>query len=671
MKAILQGSALVLLAACAAAPAPQSAAPENSGAARTGASPARPIPYPVTAPLGVRRAMERGTRTRSGSPGASYWQQYARYDLAAELDPAANQLTGRGTIRYINRSPDTLRFLMLHLHQNLFREDAIRNEAVPITGGMRLSRVALNGVELTENPRNQPAPRGRPFYVTFGTIMRVQPTAAILPGDSVTLEFAWSFTVPPDGAPRGGQDGQVWFVSYWYPQLAVYDDVNGWQFDPYMGRSEFYMGYADYDVALTVPAGWLIASTGELVNGDEVLSAQSRERLARARSSRAITSIVGPSDFGAGRATAAGVDGKLTWRFRGRNIRDFDWGASARWQWDATTAEVGDHNGDGRPDTAAAYAFWRPDYPAWRDGARFVQYSVEFLSRWLWPYPWPQMTALNGVASCSGMEYPMITCIGGGESAQESTGVFHTVLHETAHMWFPMMVGSDEKTYAWQDEGLTTFNTDRGMWEYRGSRADADAYRGTRQGYVGFTRSGQEVELMRHGDLYPPLTAAYGVASYPKMATNTASLLALLGDSTFLRAYREYGRRWMYRHPTPWDFFNTFNDVTGRDLSWFWRTLWYETWTLDQAIGSVTPDGDALVVTVEDRGWAPMPARVVATRADGTTQTFELPVETWLAGATRGTVRIPNGATVTRIEIDPEQRFPDVDRANQVWRRTP
>ena len=188
-------------------------------------------------------------------------------------------------------------------------------------------------------------------------------------------------------------------------------------------------------------------------------------------------------------------------------------------------------------------------------------------------------------------------------------------------------------------------------------------------GYMGWARAGDEVELMRHGDLYPQNSAAYGVSSYPKMSANTASLLALLGDSTFLRGYREYGRRWMYQHPTPYDFFNTFNDVSGRDLWWFWRTWWFETWTLDQAIAEVRPEGGELVVTIEDRGLAPMPARVVVTRADSTTERLDVPVETWLSGATRATLRVRNGATVVRIEIDPEQVFQDIDRANQVWRR--
>ncbi len=660
MKRLTTLAAVSFAAACAAAPAPQTpVAPQRPG---------RPIPYPVTASRGFERAVERGTRTRSGAPGPRYWQQYAHYQLAAELDPATSRLTGRGTIRYTNNSPDTLRFLVLHLHHNLFRDDAVRNAPVPVTGGVQVSRLTVDGRVATEAGRGRAPVPGGAVYVVIGTALRVQAPTPVVPGGSTTLEIEWALTVPPDGAPRGGQDGQVWFVSYWYPQLAVYDDVNGWQADPYMGTSEFYMGYGDYDVALTVPEGWLIGATGALVNPEQVLSRQSLDRLAAARTSRAMTSIVGEADRGAGRATARGEGGKLTWRFRAQNVRDFDFGTSDRYVWDAAIAEVGDHDGDGRPDTAAAYAFWRPDRPAWQGGARWVQYSVEFLSRWLWPYPWPQMTAVDGPESCSGMEYPMITCIGGGVEAADSGGVMGTILHETGHMWFPMIVGSDEKRFAWQDEGLTVFNTDRGMWEYRG-RPEGDPYRRTRQGYLGFIRQAEETELMRHGDLYPLRTPAYGVATYPKMATNTASLLALLGDSTFLGAYREYGRRWRYRHPTPWDFFNTFNEAAGRDLSWFWRSWWYETWSLDQAIAEVRPDGRDLVVVVEDRGWAPMPARVVVTRDGGATEVREVPVETWLAGATRVTLRVGDAATVASIEIDPEQRFPDTDRANQVWRR--
>jgi aminopeptidase N len=270
------------------------------------------------------------------------------------------------------------------------------------------------------------------------------------------------------------------------------------------------------------------------------------------------------------------------------------------------------------------------------------------------------------------MEYPMMTCIGG---RRDTLSLYSVTVHETAHMWFPMQVGSDERRYAWQDEGLTRFNQAQAMREFfRGY----DLERNVRDQYTALARRGGEVELMRHGDLYPT-AISYAIASYAKMATNMVALRALLGDETFLRAYREYGRRWRFKHPQPLDFFHTFEQVSGRDssanrapgrdLDWFWRTWWYETWPLDQAVGGARDVGDALEVAVEDRGLAPMPAREGVTRAGGAVERYDVPVDVWLAGARRHVLRVPNGRTVTRVEIDPEQRFPDVDRSNNVWTR--
>jgi aminopeptidase N len=199
--------------------------------------------------------------------------------------------------------------------------------------------------------------------------------------------------------------------------------------------------------------------------------------------------------------------------------------------------------------------------------------------------------------------------------------------------------------------------------------AGYDRERLSRDNYLNLARAGGEVELMRHGDLYPIGSAAFGIASYDKMAINLRSLRALLGEELFLRAYREYGRRWINKHPTPFDFWNTFEDVAGRDLDWFWRTWWFETWTLDQAVGGVRDDGDALVVTIEDRGLAPMPVRLAITRSDGSTERMELPVEPWLDGARTQTARIAGAATVRAVEIDPEMGFPDIDRGNNRWER--
>jgi hypothetical protein len=522
---------------------------------------------------------------------------------------------------------------------------------------MELTRVVVQGRPVLADSGPAPAVRRR------GTLLVVPAVAgAVAPGDSATLEFEWAFTVPHEGG-RMGHDGEVFYLAYWYPQLAVYDDVTGWVRYPHMGEAEFYMGYADYDVAITVPEGWLVAATGTLVNAADVLTRQTRDRLAQARRGGAVVQVVTAADRGAGRATSRGASGAVTWRFRADTVRDFAFGTSDRYVWDATVAVAGDADGDGRPDTSDVHALYRPDRDAWRHAARYGRFSVEFLSRFLWPYPYPHMTAVDGIRSCGGMEYPMMTCIGG--AGRDTASLFGTTLHEIGHMWFPMIVGSNEQAHAWQDEGLTSYNTSQGAREFFGRSDDVSLF----QGYVGWARFGEEVELMRHGEQYPVGSPAYGVASYGKMASILRMLRGLVGDETFQRAYREYGRRWANRHPTPYDFWNTFNDVAGRDLSWFWRTWFYETWTLDHALGDVTPAGDGLDVVVEDRGLAPMPARVAVTRSDGTVERFEVPVEVWLGGARRHTVRVGNAATVTRIDIDPEHLFADVDRENQTWKK--
>ncbi|HUF31398.1 MAG TPA: M1 family metallopeptidase, partial [Gemmatimonadaceae bacterium] len=573
----------------------------------TGAStPTRPRAYPVFETRDFAAAVANGTRTRTGRPGPGYWQQYARYRLEATLDPASARLEGRGTIRYLNNSPDTLRIVYLHLHNNLFAPSAMRNEVVPVVGGVDLHRVAVNGRALTPL-----APDGRgPGFAVSSTILAVTLDRPLLPNDSIGMELEWALTVPPDGAPRGGTDGEVFYVAYWYPQMAVYDDVSRrWQTDPYMGNAEFYMGFADYDVALTVPAGWLVGATGTLQNPADVLTPMVRARLDSAGRGTDIVRIVRDEDRGVGRATLRGTDGRLTWRFSATNVRDFAFGTSETYLWDATMAQAGDATADGRPDSARIHTFYRPERRAWAWGnsARYTQHSVDFLSRYLWPYPYPHMTAIDGPTSCGGMEYPMMTCIGG---QRDTMTLYSVTVHEVGHMWFPMQVGSDEKRYAWMDEGLTRFNQGLAMQEFF---PGYDRESITRDNYLALARQGSaseagsvgEVELMRHGDLYPIGTPAFGIATYDKMATNLMSLRAILGEELFLRAYREYGRRWINRHPAPYDLWNTFNEVAGRDLSWFWRTWFFETWTLDQALASARRVGSELEIVIEDRGLAP------------------------------------------------------------------
>jgi hypothetical protein len=651
---------LLLLAACSGGrsmPTTTTAPATARGTASGTGATARAVALPVLE--GYQLAVTRGTRTSTGVPGPKYWQQWADYKLEAQLNPVSKRLTGKSSVTYFNRSPDTLKTVYFQLLQNIFAPGSHHNTNVPwAVEGIELNRVAAQGTDLSASGGEGAG------YEVNGTIMRLRLPKPLPPGGSADFAFAWKLRVPPDGAPRGGQDGEVYFINYWYPQLAVYDDVNGWQTDQYLGTAEFYMGYGNYDVSLTVPAGWLVTATGTLQNPDEALSPQTRARLDSARTSSEIVHVVTDTDREPGRSTTAGKDGTITWRFRAENVRDFAWGTSSRYLWDATNAAVGDANNDGKPDTALVQAFWRPEERAnhWDQSARYGRHSIEFFSKYLFPYPYPHMTAVDGPTSCGGMEYPMMTCIGG---QWDTLGMYEVTNHEIGHMWFPMVVGSDEKRFAWMDEGLTQFDQ---------SQAMADFFKGfddearNRMPYIDLAEVGGEVELMHHGDRYPNYQA-YGVASYYKPATVLVALRGVLGRDLFHKAFQEYARRWEYKHPTPYDFFETFEDVSGRDLSWFWRTWFFETWRLDQAIDSVATVGDSLDVAIANLGKAPMPVHLVVTRSNGKADSLTVPVDVWLSGAKRTSVRVAKEPAVRTIEIDPAHEFPDVNRDNQRWPR--
>ena len=657
-RLMLAGLALTLASACSGGHSSPAAPAPAATRSTDGALGARAMALPVLE--GFELAVNRGTRTRTGVPGPRYWQQWADYKLSAELNPVSKRVTGSGTINYSNRSPDTLRTVYIQLLQNIFAPNARHNTNVPWSvEGIELGRVAAQGTTLAAAGGEEPG------YEVNGTIMRLRLPKPLPPGGTADLAFDWKLRVPPDGAPRGGQDGEVYYMNYWYPQMAVYDDVNGWQIDQYLGNAEFYMGYGNSDVRLTLPAGWLVTATGTLKNPEEVLTSQTRARLDSARSAAGVIHVVTDLDREPGRSTTAGKDGKLTWHFRAENVRDVSWAASSRYLWDATNAVVGDANNDGRPDTTLIQAFWRPEQKAnhWDESARYSRHSIEFFSKYLWPYPYPHMTAVDGPTSCGGMEYPMMTCIGG---QWDTLGMYEVTTHEIGHMWFPMMVGSDEKRFAWMDEGLTQFDQSQSMPDF--FKGFDDEARNRKNYLEVATPAGGEVELMHHGDRFPNYNA-YGVAAYMKPATAMVALRGVLGRDLFHKAVVEYGHRWLYKHPTPYDFFDTFEDVSGRDLSWFWRTWFFETWRLDQAIDSVATVGDSVEIGIENRGRAPMPVPLVITRAGGQVDSLTVPVDVWLGGAKRTTVRVAREPAVKSVEIDPGQEFPDVNRDNQRWPR--
>ena len=646
----------LLLSACSSATQPTTT-PTPTPAPTAAQAVRRPYLGPVVPPAPFQEAIRAGTRTATGEPGPKYWTNFATYKLTARIATDTKKLDGTAEITYRNNSPDTLTNLHVDLTQNFHRGDAVRNEPAEVTGGVELKRVAVGGTELRTG---QSGPR----YQVFGTRLAILPPRPVLPGQTVTLNIDWSFTIPQAGAGErmGHSRDNLYFMAYWYPQMAVYDDVNGWHPDPFVGTTEFYSGFANYDLTVDAPEGWVVMGTGRLENAQQVLAPEVYQRLQRAEQSDQVVNILDAGNLA--RATARGTNGRLRWHFVADSVRDVAFSMTRESFWDAQRTPVGDRNADGRVDYTRVDAFYRADAPFWRQSARYSAHAIAFLSNYIGiPYPWPHMTAVEGADIMGGgMEYPMMTLIG-DYNERGDTALYAVTAHEEAHMWFPMIVSSDERRYTWMDEGTTAYNenqAERDFWK------PANPWRfevEDQQSYLQVVEAGIEGEIMRQSAYhYTPF--AYGVASYDKPASMLTALRTVLGEETFMRAYRTYAQRWKYKHPYPWDMWNTFENVSGRDLDWFWQGWYHTTWTLDQAVTSVTGN----VITVEDRGQIMMPTYLTITRQNGEKLTREIPVETW-QNTTSATVTVPAGAPIVRVEIDAQRAFPDADRSNNVWGR--
>lgn len=628
-------------------------------------TPRRPIPGPVVPPPYFRAALDRSTRRSDGRPGPNYWQVYSEYEIDARLDPASALLSGTETILFRNRSPVQLDSIALFLHQNLHAEGVVRNTPTEVTGGIQIERVRVDDQELLPSLAS-----GNPGYEESGGVMMIHLPRPLPAGGTVQVEVVWSFLVPHNGAGRMGHiEDEMYFMAYWFPKIAVFDDLRGWDAEPYLGVGEFYDGFADYDVRITVPAAWTVMATGMLYNPEDVFSAQTQGRMALASTADTMVQIVTREDLDSGAVTRSTESGTLTYRFLAKNVRDFVWTTSRVHLWTGTSALIPDRDGDGEQDRVAIHTLWREDRaPEWSEQALDAKQCLEYESRFTGiPYPWPHMTSVeaNGFMP-GGMEYPMFTLIGDAE--EDGPGaLFDYTSHELGHMWVPMIVGTNEKRHAWMDEGLTSFLEVEAGLALQPEMTTSPGF--FEEQYFNAAQNGLEQSMMRHHDYYEPGPAG-NEASYSKPSLLLSSLRSLLGEEAFMRAYRTFLREWSFKHPTPWDFFNTIERVAGQDLDWFWNSWYYETWVLDQAVESVTRDGSGTVVTIVDRGFVPMPTRVRIETADGGTLLREIPVEHWLRGETSAQIRVPGSAgDVLQVEIDPDHAFLDIDRTNNSWGR--
>ncbi len=556
-------------------------------------------------------------RNAAGAPGHRYWQQKVDYDVKATLDEARRTVSGTQTIRYRNNSPDALPYLWLLLDQNDYKRSSIAQLTETVPGGDGISIAEIRRVKRMQEweggftitaVRDQ---NGKPLPFTItDSLMRIElPEAVAAGGGEVSFSIDWSFPMGEQKVVGGrsgyecftaeGEDGNCIFEgAQWFPRLAVYSDYEGWHNKAFLGAGEFTLEFGDYRVALTVPADHVVAATGVLANPEQVLSPAQRQRLDRARDAREPVYVVTPAEAEAAeRSRAAGTK---TWVFAAENVRDFGWAASRKFVWDA----MGVRQSEGDVPLVMAMSFYpkeaRPLWDAY--STKSIAHTIDVYSRFSFPYPYPTAQSVNGPVG--GMEYPMISFNGPRPVKDRKTGrltyterakygLIGVVIHEVGHNYFPMIVNSDERQWTWMDEGLNTFLQFQAekLWD-----KDFPRQRGEPRDIAEYMRSRDQVPLMTQSDS----VLQFGANGYAKPATALTILReTVMGRQLFDRAFREYARRWRFKHPTPYDFFRTMEESSGIDLDWFWRGWFYSTDHVDIALDRVV-EGRIAGSDVED-----------------------------------------------------------------------
>jgi hypothetical protein len=596
-------------------------------------------------------------RTGSGRPGRRYWQQRVDYRIAASLDPAANELRGEETIHYVNNSPDSLPYLWLFVEQNICEPTSITNQLnqPPLVflgssfdfscgaykGAPRLEALTIAGKEVKRT--------------RYGTTLRVDLERPVAPGASVDLRAKWRFVVPPQAGGRMGHDGTLYEIAQWYPRVAVYDDVKGWNHEPYIGAGEFYLEYGDFVVTITVPDANIVAATGELQNPEQVLTAAQRQRLAIARRSDTAIAIIRADEAGKRDVTrpspAAGAARPATrsWHYTAHNVRDFAFATAPNLQWDASGYKG-----------ILIESLYRPAADKWREVNRMGREAIKYFSEQWFPYPWSHATTVEG--PIEGMEYPMLTFTPNSPTREDEQWV---IAHEFGHQWFPMIVGSNERLYPWMDEGFNTFIDLANAARYFAGTPYGDSIEvHPLHLYADHAKPGDEQPLIEN----PTEVRDLFWVGYQKPALMMQLLrFEVLGKDRFDAAFREYIRAWAFKHPTPTDFFRMMRDQSGMELGWFWRDWVFSTARLDQAVDSVARGTDGVTrVYLSNRGTMVMPATLRLTFAGGPPRDVALPVEMWNLGD-HFVNRVPGDGQVQRVEVDPRNALPDIDRTNNRW----
>jgi hypothetical protein len=609
------------------------------------------------------------TRSASGKPGYKYWQNRADYSLTASLNEVTNEIIGSELLTYTNNSPDKLDFLWMHIDQNLFKKDSRGNAIIPVKGSRNGAKgqdfdggFKFKSIKIVSTVAGKTTEQEAKYSVIDTRLKLNLPSALAANGASIKVKIEFSYVSPVYGSDRTGvldtKNGKVFTIAQWYPRMCVYDDVRGWNTNPYLGAGEFYLEYGDFDIAITSPASHIVVCSGELQNPTEVYTAEQLKRWDEAKKSDKTVMIRSEAEVTNANSRPTGKT-NLTWKFKIKNARDASWASSAAFILDAAKINLP----SGKKSMAiSAYPSESNGNNGWERSTEYTKSSIENYSKRWFEYPYPAATNVAG--NEGGMEYPGIVFCGYESRGESLWGVTD---HEFGHIWFPMIVGSNERLFAWMDEGFNTFINGLSSYDFNNGE-----YKQPK------SNMHQSAEMLTNPEMEPVFAAPdnlkeanLGILAYYKPGSGLDMLRnEILGAERFDLALKTYVDRWAYKHPMPDDFFRTIENVAGEDLGWFWRSWFVNNWRLDQSINSVkyikNDAKNGAIVTIENLDKMPMPVTIQVKTKSGLVSIKKLPVEIWERNK-EWSFKLDTNEELESITLDPENVLPDYNSENNVW----
>lgn len=607
-------------------------------------------------------------RSASGEPGPKYWQNRADYNINATLDTANHSVIGDVDITYTNNSPDNLKFLWLQLDQNIYKKDSRASATTTQTGGRWANGAFTDGDVIKSIAVEYNGKTFTPKYNVTDTRMQVWLQDALKSsGGKLKLSVKFAFTIPEYGTDRMGRlhakNGWIYEVAQWFPRMEVYDDIQGWNTLPYLGAGEFYLEYGNIEFNVTLPADLIVVGSGELQNPEDCYTSEQIKRWDAAKNSDKTVTIRSSKEVND--RNSRPKKATCTWKFKIENTRDVAWAASRAFIEDAARINLP----SGKNCMAiSVYPEESITKNGWQRSTEFTKAAIEHYSKQWFEFPYPSATNVAGIVG--GMEYPGIVFC---SSKSSGSGLWGVTDHEFGHTWFPMIVGSNERKYAWMDEGFNTFINGLSTEAFNnGEFKEASFFDDPNSPMMVKYTFGDKMdglynipEVIQQSNL--------GIAAYMKPSQMLNSLRDIvLGKDRFDAAFREYIKRWAYKHPTPWDFFHTIENVSGEDLGWFWRGWVLNTWKLDMAVKGVKyvddKPAEGADITIENLEKMVMPVTVLVKETNGKEHRIDLPVEVWQRGA-EWTFGVPTTSEIQEVVLDPDKKLPDWNRTDNSWKK--